>query len=117
MAPALKNNKRTCKFAVEAVDGPLFALPASDDFYGDFKICSRTQEGVDGLTVGHPVSAIYIFGLFESELARATSCCAKKSAVQPAESWALTFANQGWTLAIWATDVHKQKKERQKEEK
>ena len=53
------------------------------------------------LTVGHPVSAIYICGLFDSEFARATSCSWKKFAVHAAELAAETFANHGCTLAIY----------------
>ena len=52
------------------------------------------------LTVGHPVSAIYMVGLFVKLAARSTSVCWKNSYVQAAESWTVTSANHGCTLAI-----------------
>lgn len=47
-----------------------------------------------------PVSAMYILGLLESAVAASTLVVWKNEAVQPAASSALTFANQGCTLAI-----------------
>lgn len=56
------------------------------------------------LTVGHPVSAIYIVGLLDMLWASSTSFCWKKSAVQPAAADADWFANQGWTFASWSSN-------------
>ncbi len=55
------------------------------------------------LTVGHPVSAMYIVALFGRDSASSTSFPWKKVAVQAAESSADTLANHGCTLAIWDT--------------
>ena len=52
------------------------------------------------LTVGHPVSAIYILGSFGILLATSTDLFAKFSVVQAAAPVALTFANHGYALAI-----------------
>lgn len=80
---------------MEAFDGPLDSLPRSDDFY-HLELNHKTK-GKKGkkLTVGHPVSAIYIEGLFDNVWANATSVCSKKSFVHPAPSAAETFANHG----------------------
>jgi hypothetical protein len=72
----------------------------------EIRQCVRRRRGCGErgrLTVGQPVSAMYIFGLLLSAAAGCTFCSLKKSAVHPAASSMDTLANHGCTFDICAT--------------